>query len=621
MSVQSSPPKAPSESSDGVPAREETVPLRLTVTRGHLGIELYTPLELGPLEVTCLAFSLPGLRFPIDLSGGVPRFRNRRGVFEHLELRTSAASLGAWLEPRLSEIVGRLEQPVSVWVKDQCLSVGLVGTGGALSFDLLWIPTERDARFVVARARGAKLSGPAHGFALRAMDAVLGKWASRRGRVIEVRDPALKVCRALLPGLGTRVPATDAVVMGSIEAELQEYALTLDSTGLPFSLPVEAVRELELAHAAEAGDDALARGDLDAARRAYVEALNFAPRHPGLSGLLAEIDSTHGGRDQVALGWLSDAGLEAHTQAVFAELLARDAQFEPAQQAMTQAAQAESFGPLVSLWWLSLAERDPDWQRKRAALDRAVSAAPSLFEPRWQRFQLRLELFEVQKALADAQHMEAATHGARRRHELCVRVARCFSESGHTRSALHWFERALRYAPDDPVASLGLARSFSKLGKSERALTLMHRAVTLSEQNGNVDAEALIDLARLLAEQAGDLPAAIVRLGEVPPDSTRKLEALALQADLRSKIGDLAGASLAYARLRDGVARASGKLPREVRTWLFQAARFEEQQCQDVVAAEHHLAVLLRALPQDDGVAEAYRRVAALAAQVLERAP
>ena len=58
---------------------DSRVPLRLTATRGALGIELYEPIEVGPLELVELEATFPGLRFPVDLSGGVPLFRHRRG--------------------------------------------------------------------------------------------------------------------------------------------------------------------------------------------------------------------------------------------------------------------------------------------------------------------------------------------------------------------------------------------------------------------------------------------------------------------------------------------------------------------------------------------------------------
>jgi cellulose synthase operon protein C len=62
------------------------IPLRLAVTKGGLGIELEHPLPLGALQVEQLSISLVGLSFPVDLSGGVARFRHRRGALEHLSL-------------------------------------------------------------------------------------------------------------------------------------------------------------------------------------------------------------------------------------------------------------------------------------------------------------------------------------------------------------------------------------------------------------------------------------------------------------------------------------------------------------------------------------------------------
>src|SRR3954466_12829458 len=80
--------------------------LRLAVSRGLLGIELDAPFALGPLEVTELALSLPGVRFPVDLSGGVARFRHRRGALTRIVVEASTTDLIAWAAPRLRGILG-----------------------------------------------------------------------------------------------------------------------------------------------------------------------------------------------------------------------------------------------------------------------------------------------------------------------------------------------------------------------------------------------------------------------------------------------------------------------------------------------------------------------------------
>jgi hypothetical protein len=117
--------EAPSglESSLGTPGVPEfgadygdlRAPLRLTVTRGVLGLELYEPVEIGPLTVSALTLSLPGLKFPIDLSGGVPRFRHRRGELEHAGFRVDLDALGGWIAARTRDVWGGAERRSEIW--------------------------------------------------------------------------------------------------------------------------------------------------------------------------------------------------------------------------------------------------------------------------------------------------------------------------------------------------------------------------------------------------------------------------------------------------------------------------------------------------------------------------
>src|SRR4051812_18214046 len=80
--------------------------LRLAVSRGLLGIELDAPFRVGPLRVTELQAGLPGVRFPVDLTGGVARFRHRRGELTRLCVEVHATELVAWAAPRLRGILG-----------------------------------------------------------------------------------------------------------------------------------------------------------------------------------------------------------------------------------------------------------------------------------------------------------------------------------------------------------------------------------------------------------------------------------------------------------------------------------------------------------------------------------
>ncbi len=140
----------------------------------------------------------------------------------------------------------------------------------------------------------------------------------------------------------------------------------------------------------------------------------------------------------------------------------------------------------------------------------------------------RLRAGDVEGAIADAEHAEAGAIGAEARHEACRRAAREVLDQGYVTEAGRMFERALRYLPDDPAATAGLARAFLEAGKKDRALVLLERAIALGERRGRPDSDALLDLARVLADEARDLPQAIARVRQVSAASERHVEARAL---------------------------------------------------------------------------------------------
>src|SRR5260370_18518687 len=73
------------------------IPLRLAVTKGGLGLELDQTLALGFLDVEKLLISLIGLVFPVDLSGGVARFRHPPGPLEPLSASAPPPTMAAAL--------------------------------------------------------------------------------------------------------------------------------------------------------------------------------------------------------------------------------------------------------------------------------------------------------------------------------------------------------------------------------------------------------------------------------------------------------------------------------------------------------------------------------------------
>lgn len=582
------------------------------MTRGVLGFELYEAFELGPVQVERVEVTLPNLKFPVDLSGGVRLFRHRRGKLEHLRLSVDTGRLARWLEPRLREALGGLARPVSVWRVPHGLGIGFAGERGAVAFDVLWAPVEGDARLVVARARGAELVGPALGTALQVVDTAVGRFMKRDGRAFVLPRAGASIVRQVMPAVGARAPSSD-VRAGELDGRGDVVYVEFDARIPPPGIAKTVLSALELADLTRAADDHVARGNLESARAAYLSALERAPRHPEVSRLVAEIDAHAGGRAEAALSMLADAVDPSETGAIGAALLARVGDSSGAAAALRAATRDEEYGPLASLLWCQLSGYEAGTVEKLAALDEAVARAPGLAVARRQRFEARLGVGDVKGALADAEHLEASVSGSAARHEVCRASAERFLALGYQRDAGRLFERALRYVPDDPAATAGLGRSLIEAGRIERASALLERAIKSGEERGQPQPDALLDLAKILAK-AGDLPQAIARARQVEAPSERLAEARALEGVWRDKLGDLAGATVAFGRMREVIELAPPLDPRRAVDWLADAARFEWETRKDAALAERHLAVALRLSPRDRRLADEYRKVAAAVA-------
>ncbi len=604
-------PAAFSTAGDGPSAG---IPLRLAVTKGGLGLELEHPLALGPLQAEQLAISLVGLSFPVDLSGGVARFRHRRGALEHLSITARRDQLAAAMGPRMRGAIGAATPAVTLAAIAGGVMVGLVDGTTALAFDVLWAPSEGDVRLVVSSPRSIGLGTPALGAALRAMDAVVGQAGTRLGPLFAFADAPALVARYVLPGVGARVPDTGDLRWGLLESDTFGFRAVCDRTFSPPALAPHVVRELELAKLTETADDALAASSLDEARDAYLALLERSPRDAAIARRLADLDRVVGGRKEAALSTLLEAMPIAEGGFLAGELLSATASAQSSVLALKQAAERELYGPLAALALLRAAEQTETVRDRLDLLDQAIARSPALEAPRWARFAIRLELADWKGAMADAEHLEAATRGAARRHEVWRRAAEGFLERGHAAKAITLFERALRYAPDNPLAVSGLARSLLQAGRSGRALDLMARAVELAEKKGTPAYGPVLSLARALADHASDYPHAIARLRSIPAGEPESLDARALEGRYRGMLGDLAGASIAFARMRDAVEMAKEIASDRAAAWLVEAARFEREAKKDALAAQRHLGVALQLLPRDAKILSLFREVAAEAA-------
>ena len=590
------------------------IPLRLAVTKGGLGLELEHPLPLGFLQVEQLSISLVGLSFPVDLSGGVARFRHRRGALEHLSLTARRDQVAAALAPRMRGAIGATTPVVTVTAIAGGVMVGLVDGATALAFDVLFAPSEGDLRLVVSSPRSIGLRAPSLAAALRAMDAAVRSVGARRGPLYVFADAAGLIARHVLPAVGARAPDTSDLRFGLLESDTFGFRAACDRTFSPPALAPHVVREIELAKIAEVADDALAASSLDEARDGYLSLLERSPRDAAVARRLADLDRVVDGRQEAALSTLLEAMPVIEGGFLAGELLAATGSAQSSVLALRQAADREIFGPLAALALLRASEQTETVRDRLELLDQAVARSPALEAPRWARFAIRLELADLKGAMADAEHLEAASRGAHRRHEVWRRAAEGFLEKGHAAKAITLFERALRYAPDNPVAVSGLARSLLLAGRSGRALDLMARAVELAERKGTPAFAAVLSLARALADHAADFPHAIARLRSIPAGEPESLDARALEGRYRAILGDLAGASIAFAQMRDAVEMAKEIASERAAAWLVEAARFERDTKRDALAAQRHLGVALQLLPRDGKILSLFREVAAEAA-------
>jgi tetratricopeptide (TPR) repeat protein len=556
------------------------------------------------------------LRFPLDLSGGVPSFRHRRGTLERVVIYTDLERLRKWAEPRVRSLGGPLARPLDVYWTECGLGIGIVRETSVVAWELVWAPVMGHARLVVANARGWGLNGPALGEVLRIMDVLGGKTFERRGRVFLLKDAGRFIARALLPSMGARVPAATGVAFGPFKVEEQSCRLELDSKHTQAELSGEAMRALELSRLTQAGDEALLRGELDVARNELLLALDSAPRQKELVLLIAEIDALFG-RVEAAIGLISESMPLLASGAVGAHALMHRGERAAAADLLALSAREERYSPLAAFLQFARSECESSAAERRLTLDAAVAAAPSLSHIRWARLAIRAELGDASGALSDAQHLEARAIGRQARYAVCQRAAELMRNAGMTQQACSLFQRALRYAPDDVGPMVGLARALAELGEGLRAIPLLQRAVQVAEGSGQLKGAALIELARLLATKLNDLPNAVAELRRVPVDEPSVVQARGLEARYRLMLGDVIGASVAFSKMRDLIEAVPADP--EFAPWLIEAGRFERDVQHDHTSAERHLALALRLSPQDVGARELYREISAVLAAKRQR--
>ena len=480
---------------------------------------------------------------------------------------------------------------------------------------------------IVSNARGAGLPEPPTATAMACLHAVLGTSASRAGAIFTLRRPARLVLLALFPSVGARLPATEGVRWSALAADGDTWIAHAARDADAAAPTEDALRAREVAALLVEADDTLLRGDLVAARIAYTEALERAPRHAEIAARVVEIDARMPVRAEAALATLAEVSSSAlgrptgrgvgraGTGFVTGELLSQVGDADAAIASFERAGDAEPAPSLAARAFelAGRASRDPEDAARW--LDRALALAPRSVPARWRRVDARLTLGRLEDALADVEHLEALARGAHAKYAVWLRAGRAWQARGAAAHAGPIFEHALRYAPDEPGALTGLGVALLGEGREARGVSLLDRALEIVRSRGGAESSVRLALATALAERLDDLPTAIAHASAIPATAPEAATARGLEGRWRARLGDLAGATLAFARLRDAAAsltpaaRVGDPEAHAIVRLLLEAATMERDVRDDSLAAQRHLAVALRLLPHDVEARRAYREV------------
>jgi tetratricopeptide (TPR) repeat protein len=483
-----------------------------------------------------------------------------------------------------------------------------------------------DLRLWVHGARGSGLPAPAATMALRALHAAVTPWAVREGSGFFVRAAARSVALALLPDAGMRAPDASGVRWTGLGAEDDGWIFLADDAGARADVTAEATRARESAAITRAVDDALFAEDLDTARALAVAALERAPRHRELCRRIADIDRVAGGRAEAALSTMVEAdrgaskgndgkrSIDAELDGLLvAELLAEVGDTDAAIASLLRIGEVEPVAPLAARAFERAATLTADPHDALVWLDMAIARAPAIARIRWKRLTRRLEAGRIEDALADAEHLEAQAQGALARHGVWKLAGEAWNNAGRSAEAAALYERALRFDPGDAEAFAGLGRALLASHREARGTSLLARAADLSAARGEPAPSLILELAEALAERMDDRPAAIARVRTIASDAVESIRARGLEGRWRGELGDVAGASFAFARMREladvRVAGRGGAGAEAAVALLIEAAGFEQNVREDLLSAQRHLASALRLSPDSAIAREAYRDV------------
>lgn len=503
--------------------KQPALPLRLGLSRGGLGVELNHPLQVGPVSVEQFEWSLPGLDYPLDLSGGVKQFLDRRGQFERAVVRLRPSELGRALSERAPTLLGEPATcRIRAFADEATIAVTLWSDSVVLVFELVLVSAV-ELRWVIHAARGHGLDRPPLEVASSFLREVTEPLAAPTtphfdGRSLSCARLLDSLALEFMPGLGGRVPEVEGVQLTGLESDRGDLVLSLERHGEPSSVSGLAVRLAGLADALLAGDRALLLGDREGARALYLEALEGSPTTPEILFELAQLDAMMGernesarlllerARERLALRGETDGlarGDDALYSALEAQLFERTGAEERAAELWRRAAEGEG-DPVLSAFYLErAAELSSDPEERLELLRHALERAPQLKSPRWKRVTAILEKDDpspraLELARADVEQLHASAQGSEAKATVLERAAELFAARGHGQVAIAWLRQALVLEPDRTGTKIALGQRLLDAGEEARAVDLLRSVLRKLEPSRSPEGQvAFPDFAEL----------------------------------------------------------------------------------------------------------------------------
>jgi len=597
--VDSAEPAATEERTGSAAARPrgdvvEVLPLRLSVARGGIGIELAQPVQVGPLLCEQVEVELPGVSYPVDLSKGVKQFKARRSALTGLTVSIALERLAELWATALGEWWGESPQvrlgigASGVWHPSssrthaapanensalEAISVCIHSLSGALAFDLVVSAGDEPTLIVdAARSFGSLpiLSGrPATEVALQTISAALLKsgvdsQVSLKGRRLVLSGLTRALCLELFPQLGFRVPQTETQVLVELTGALGQLRLRIAKTGETLATSFHALRLASLGDFLCEADEHAREQRRDLARAAYLRALDTVPGHTEALLELAELDLVCD-RAESAIAFLDECrtdtqqGPISRQTLLLARALEQTGRGDAAKETWIAAAAQERDRLFSAYLFCEIARRETDTVKQRGFLNEAVARSPLLLTARRERLLFCLAHGDRHAALIDAQQLEALHMPNETRAQLLGDIAPRFAAAGFEDEAQRLLRRALRLVPDNPQLMMELAELLHRASDSLRAAELLLSAVrrlAAMVHNGPMEQQATLELsyrcrfllAQIMVTDPVTMSEALIHLGAIPTRCNWGSAARLMEVEIFQKRGNFRERDHAVAR-------------------------------------------------------------------------